>query len=317
MADEGNPNQVISDTAAVAGNPAVLTPAVIPDLTTGAMTVKIPALLTSILPLWVSGATEVWRQMGLAVAGCGGRLKTAHPTVNFMLNRVGEHLQAVMFHPCARLTRWPEMDVLRVMHNCYVNARDLLNSTLVPDNTERPRATQVGAQAIAFRCWVMPFYGSYVRNEYIAMWARRSMELMTMLMQADENMFSYGFSQQFVNLVAVPLRENYKFMLVNLLKVDPTKVTDTYVATDADFAAYAAALKSTDDNLVGNAGSIDPLWTPSANDRSWCAGAFTYAQLAPLLSVWPETAAPAIPDSTAAATSTTGATSTGGINTTT
>lgn len=308
--------KVLSDTSSTA---SVLTPAAIPDLDMGAMTVSIPKVLTALLPLWVANVPTVWQQMGLAVAGCGGRLRTAHPMIAYLYDRIGEHSQAVMFHQCARLDRWPEMDVLRVMHNCYVNARDLLNSTLVPDNTERPRATQIGAQAIAFRAWVLPFFGNYVRNQQILLWARRNMELMTMLIQSSENGFTYGFSQQFLNQVAVPLRENYKFMLVNLLKVDPAKVTDTYVATDADFAAYNSSKNSVDANLIQNQGSVDPLWTPSSNDRTWCAGAYTYSQIAPLLRVWPETAAPAVPDTTtsAAGTTETSAAAAGGIATTT
>ena len=186
------------------------------------------------------------------------------------------------------------MDVLRVMHDCYINARDLLNSWLVADAQVRPRATITGVQSIPFRCYFMPFYGSYVRNAQIGLWGRRMMELMSMLIVSDENAFTYGMSQGFVNQVAVPLRDTYQFMLVNLLKVDPAKVTDTYVATDEDFAAYAAAKNSVDQNLVNNQGSIDPLWTPSAADKAWCVGAYTYLEAAPLLRIWPETASPAI-----------------------
>jgi hypothetical protein len=298
--------------------PQSLTPIAIPDVDPGAMTTSVPKVLTALLPLWVANVPTVWKQMGLAVAGCGGRLRSAHPTIVYLFDRIGEQMQAVLFHPCSRLDRWPEMDILRVMHDCYVNGRDILNSTLVPDNKPRPRATEAGAQSIPFRAWALPFFGSYVRNQQILLWARRNLELMTMLMQSPENAFTYGFSQQFLDLVAVPLRENYKFMLINLLKIDPVKVTDVYIATEADFAAYAAAQKSVDRNLIQNAGSIDPLWTPSAQDRTWCAGAFTYSQIAPLLRVWSETAAPAVPDTGDGASSgvPTAAVS-GGINTTT
>jgi hypothetical protein len=242
--------------------------------------------------------------------------------VEYLYNRIGEHLQAVMFHPCARLDRWPEMDILRVMHNCYTNARDLLNSNLIADSVERPRATEIGAQSIAFRAWVLPFFGNYVRNQQILLWARRNLELMTMLINSSENAFSYGFSQQFVNKIAVPLNENYRFMLINLLKVDPAKVTNAYVAVEADFAAYAASTKSVDANLIQSEGTIDPLWVPTANDRTWCAGAYTFAQIAPLLKTWPENAAPAIAEGSSGSGSTSSGASgsgqaAGGINTTT
>ncbi|MDD4888288.1 MAG: hypothetical protein PHU85_00015 [Phycisphaerae bacterium] len=315
MANETqNSGGVIGDTGATGGLPANLTPIAVPDVDPGAATVSIPKVLTALMPLWVANVPDVWKQMGLAVAGCGGRLRTAHPNIAYLFNRIGEHMSAVLFHQCARLDRWPEMDVLKVMHDCYVNARDLLNSTLVADNKERPRATETGAQSIPFRAWVMPFYGSYVRNEQIVLWARRNLELMTSLMLSPENSFTYGFSQQFVDRVAVPLRENYKWMLINLMKVDPAKVTDAYVATQADFDAYAAAKNSVDRNLVQNQGSLDPLWTPSANDRTWCAGAYTYLQIAPLLRVWSETAAPAVPDEATGAGSS-AATASGGIST--
>ena len=317
MANEVSANSVVGDTGATGGIPESLTPIAIPDIDPGAMTTVVPKTLRSLLPLWVANVSPVWKQMGLAVAGCGGRLRTAHPDIIYLFDRIGEHMQAVLFHPCARLDRWPEIDVLRVMHNCYTNATNLLNSTLVVDSKVRPRATEIGAQSNSFRAWVMPFFGSYVRNQQIMLWARRSMELMTMLLQSPENEFGYGFSQQFVNLVAIPLRTNYQWMLVNLLKVDPTKVTDAYLATEVDFAAYSPATVSVDRNLVGNAGSIDPLWVPSANDRSWCAGGFTYSQIAPLLRVWSETAAPAIPETSDGTSAVTEPVAAGGINTST
>jgi hypothetical protein len=305
----------IGDTGATNDTPAILNPISVPNTDPGAMNVPIPAQLHSSLPLWAANTPTVWQQMGLAGPGCAGRLRTAHPDVAHLFSRIGEHAQAVLFHPCARLDRWPEMDVLKVMHNCYVNARDILNSKLIQDAVDRPRATAPGAQSISFRCYFMPFFGPYLRNAQIQLWAMRIMELMTMLITADENAFTYGFSQQFVNRVAVPLRTIYKDMLVTLLKVDLTKVTDEYIATDADFAAYAAAQNSVDSNLVNNQGSLDPLWTPSPKDRQWCVGAYTYLEAAPLLRVWPETAAPAIP-TTVDTGGTAASVATGGINTT-
>jgi hypothetical protein len=288
------PTNVIGDTGATGNQPGILTPVAVPDIQPGALSSTIPPVLTSLLPLWVGNVPAVWQQMGLAVPGCGGRLRTGHPGVEYLYSRVAEHTQAVMFHPCARLDRWPEMDVLRVMHDCYINARDLLNSALVPDAAVRPRATISGAQSIPFKCYPMPFYGNYVRNAQIALWAKRNMEFMTLLMLSDENSFTYGFSQIFVNQVAVPLRENYRWMLINLLKVPVEKVTETYVALEADFTAYAAAKVSVDRNLINNQGSIDPLWTPSPNDKAWTVGAYTYLEAAPLMRIWPETAAPAV-----------------------
>ena len=318
MATDSTQTGPISDTAAVGNDPAILNPIVVPKIDPGAMYTNIPEQLHSLLPLWCANVPSVWQQMGLAVPGCGGRLRTAHPNIEYLFARVAEHTQAVLFHPCSRLDRWPEMDVLRTMHNCYINARDLLNSWLVPDAAIRPRASITGAQSIPFKCYFMPFYGAYVRNAQINLWAKRMMELMTMLVYSDENAFTYGLSQGFVNQVAVPLRDTYRFMLINMLKVPAANVNDIYVATEADFATYAAAKSSVDQNLVNNQGSIDPLWTPSPADKAWCVGAYTYLEAAPLLRVWPETSSPAIAAQTAAANSGGGTTQAvaGGINTT-
>src|SRR3972149_688295 len=219
-------NTMVSDTAATGGEPSILTPIMMPKTNPGAMIADIPSVLHSFAPLWVRNVAAPYSQMGLAAAGCGGRLRTAHPNIEFLFNKVAEHAQAVLFHPCARMNRWPEIDVLKTMHKCYVNAALLLNASLYTDSTERPRASIMGAQAIPFKCYFMPFYGSYLRNSQIKLWGQRIMELLTMLIYNDENSFTYGFSQSFVNQVAVPLRDMYKFMLVTLLKVDLAKVTD-------------------------------------------------------------------------------------------
>lgn len=283
----------VSDTGGIGNNPPVLNPIVVPDLDPGAMNTEIPSQLHTTVPLWARNVAPVWQQMGLAVPGCGGRLRTANPNISLLFDRVGQHVQSIAFHPCARMSTWPEVDILKTMHTCYINARDFLNSRLIADSVIRPRATVVGSQAIPFKCYFMPFYGPYLRNGEIRFWLMRIMELMTHLMVADENAFSYGLGQLFVDQVAVPLRDSYQFMLANLLKVDPTKITDEYVATDADFAAYNAAKNSASTNLANSQGSIDPTWHPSAMDRQWCAGAYTYLEAAPLLAIYPEGSAPA------------------------
>jgi hypothetical protein len=263
------------------------------------------------VPLWVANVELPWSQMGLATAGCGGRLRTEHPMLLYLYNAIGLHTAQVAWHQCARQLTWPEMDILRTMHNGYLNARDILNSSLVKDSEVRERPTVEGGQTLAFPAWVMPYYGPYMANPQIRLWLQHNLELLTYLITCDENRYRYGFAQGFLNAVAVPIRDNYQFMLLHLLKLDPTKITDDYIATEEDFAGYEATKNSMNYNVGQAAGAIDPGWHPTSQDRAWAMGAFTYSQLVPILDLWPESACAAPSTGTTASTGGSG----GGIQT--
>ena len=76
-----------------------------------------------------------WSNYGLAVPNFSNDTQSQNDTIRYLTDVVGRNLQAILWHPDARLRTPPSINTLTRIHKLCTRARSILASRAVPAAT--------------------------------------------------------------------------------------------------------------------------------------------------------------------------------------
>ena len=224
-----------------------------------------------------------WGRYGLAIPNFSNDTRSQNDTIRYLNDVMGRHLQAILWHPDARLRTPPSINTLTRIHKLCTRARSILASRAVPAATPNMETAHALPAPEEFLVYPTPYFR--VRNQWLKQYAGLIMLSLTEAMQHQENARPIEISQSFSGLIGQYIHRVYRLMATELFRV-PTEdaAKPDFTLTDEQLASYNPSAWFTSTEMLDTVPSIEDWLTE--DDLQVLTDGIPISQL-PLLGRWP------------------------------
>jgi hypothetical protein len=224
-----------------------------------------------------------WGKYGLAVPNFGNDTRSQNDTIRYLTDVLGRNLQAVMWHPDARLRTPPSINTLTRIHKLCTRARSILAGRAVPSATLNMETAHALPAPEEFLVYPTPYFK--VRNQWLKQYAGLILLSLTEAIQHQENAKPLEISEAFSGLVGQYVQRVYRLMATELFRVPLADASKPdFTLTDAQLAAYNPSAWFTSTELID---TVAPLETwPTEDDLEVLTSGIPISHL-PVLGRWP------------------------------
>lgn len=224
-----------------------------------------------------------WAPLGLAIPNFGNDRTSQNGTIRNLTQTMGRNLQAVMFHPDARLRTPPSINTLTRIHKLCTRVRSILASRAVPagkPNLESDHAIPAGEEFLVFPC---PYFK--VRNTWLKEYCGLALIAMTEAFQHSENAKPLEISETFSGMIGQYIHRIYRLMSVELLKVPATEAEKPdFTLTEEQLRAYDPTKWFSQTEMIDTVARDEEI--PTEDDLEVLTNGIPISQL-PVLGRWP------------------------------
>jgi len=156
--------------------------------------------------LWYN--VNEWGRYGLAIPNFSNDTKSQNDTIRYLTDVVGRNLQAILWHPDARLRTPPTINTLTRIHKLCTRARSILASRAVPSATLNMETAHALPAPEEFLVYPTPYFK--VRNQWLKQYAGLMLIGLTEAVQHQENARPLEISEGFAGLIGQYVQRVYR-----------------------------------------------------------------------------------------------------------
>jgi hypothetical protein len=224
-----------------------------------------------------------WGKYGLAVPNFGNDTRSQNDTIRYLTDVLGRNLQAVMWHPDARLRTPPSINTLTRIHKLCTRARSILSGRAVPSATLNMETAHALPAPEEFLVYPTPYFKA--RNQWLKQYAGLILLALTEAIQHQENARPLEISEAFAGLIGQYVQRVYRLMVTELFRVPLADASKPdFTLTDAQLAAYNPSAWFTSTELLDTVAPLDD-W-PTEDDLEVLTNGIPISHL-PVLGRWP------------------------------
>ena len=224
-----------------------------------------------------------WSKYGLAVPNFSDDTKSQNDTIRYLTDVMGRNLQAILWHPDARLRTPPSINTLTRIHKLCTRARSILAGRAVAASTPNLETAHALPAPEEFLVYPTPYFR--VRNQWLKQYAGLTLLALTEAMQHQENAKPIEISEAFAGLIGQYVHRVYRLMATELFRVpleDAAK--PDFTLTDQQLAAYNPAAWFTSTEMIDTVPPHEDV--PTEDDLEVLTSGIPISHL-PLLGRWP------------------------------
>ena len=224
-----------------------------------------------------------WGRYGLAIPNFSNDTRSQNDTIRYLNDVMGRNLQAILWHPDARLRTPPSINTLTRIHKLCTRARSILASRAIPSATLNLETAHALPAPEEFLVYPTPYFK--VRNQWLKQYAGLMLLSLTEAIQHQENARPLEISQAFSGLIGQYIHRVYRLMATELFRV-PTEdaAKPDFTLTDEHLTSYNPSAWFTSTEMLDTVPSLED-W-PTEDDLSVLTDGIPISQL-PLLTRWP------------------------------
>ena len=224
-----------------------------------------------------------WGRYGLAIPNFSNDTRSQNDTIRYLTDVMGRNLQAILWHPDARLRTPPSINTLTRIHKLCTRARSILASRAVAAATPNMETAHALPAPEEFLVYPTPYFR--VRNQWLKQYAGLILLAMTEAIQHQENARPLEISQAFSGLIGQYVQRVYRLMATELFRVPVADASKPdFTLSDEQLGAYNPSAWFTTTEMLD---TVSPLedW-PTEDDLQVLTDGIPISQL-PLLGRWP------------------------------
>lgn len=208
--------------------------------------------------LWYN--VGVFGDAGYAVPNWSNDVGSLNPQILDWVDLVGRNLFHLMHHEDVDLRIPPSINTCKRVHKLYLRAANILAGRAVAPGSDNMEALHSRPAGEVFRVYPIPYFK--VRNPFLRRWAGMVLVSLAEAMQHTENRKEMEISTAFAGQVGQYLRRVYVNMAVELFgKSREEAMTDGFMLSDADLAAYDPSKFFTSTEMVDTVPRLDRVFT--------------------------------------------------------
>lgn len=231
--------------------------------------------------LWYNAGD--WADYGLAVPNHSNDNTSQNDTIRYLTDVMGRNLQAIMWHPDARLRTPPSVNTLTRIHKLCTRARSILSGRAVPSGTPNMEAAHALPAPEEFLVYPTPYFK--VRNQWMKQYAGLILLTLTESMQHQENARPLEISEAFAGLVGQYIQRIYRLMATELFRVPlETAAKPDFTLTDEHLRSYDPSAWFTSTEMIDTVPPTSRI--PTEDDLVVLTDGIPISHL-PLLGRWP------------------------------
>ena len=224
-----------------------------------------------------------WGRFGLAIPNFSNDTKSQNDTIRYLTDVVGRNLQAILWHPDARLRTPPSINTLTRIHKLCTRARSILASRAVPANILNMETAHALPAPEEFLVYPTPYFK--VRNQWLKQYAGLMLLGLTEAMQHQENARPLEISEGFSGLIGQYVHRVYRLMATELFRIPLADATKPdFTITEEQLAGYNPSAWFTSTELIDTVAPLDD-W-PTEDDLEVLTNGIPISHL-PVLGRWP------------------------------
>ena len=224
-----------------------------------------------------------WGRFGLAIPNFSNDTKSQNDTIRYLTDVVGRNLQAILWHPDARLRTPPSINTLTRIHKLCTRARSILASRAVPANILNMETAHALPAPEEFLVYPTPYFK--VRNQWLKQYAGLMLLGLTEAMQHQENARPLEISEGFSGLIGQYVHRVYRLMATELFRIPLADATKPdFTITEEQLAGYNPSAWFTTTELIDTVAPLDD-W-PTEDDLEVLTNGIPISHL-PVLGRWP------------------------------
>lgn len=224
-----------------------------------------------------------WGRFGLAIPNFSNDTRSQNDTIRYLTDVVGRNLQAILWHPDARLRTPPSINTLTRIHKLCTRARSILASRAVPANILNMETAHALPAPEEFLVYPTPYFK--VRNQWLKQYAGLMLIGLTEAMQHQENARPLEISEGFAGLIGQYVHRVYRLMATELFRIPLADATKPdFTITEEQLAGYNPSAWFTSTELIDTVAPLDD-W-PTEDDLEVLTNGIPISHL-PVLGRWP------------------------------
>jgi hypothetical protein len=224
-----------------------------------------------------------WGRFGLAIHNFSNDTKSQNDTIRYLTDVVGRNLQAILWHPDARLRTPPSINTLTRIHKLCTRARSILASRAVPAATLNMETAHALPAPEEFLVYPTPYFK--VRNQWLKQYAGMMLLALTEAMQHQENARPLEISESFAGLVGQYVQRVYRLMATELFRIPQADAAKPdFTISEQQLASYNPSAWFTSTEMLDTVPPLDD-W-PTEDDLEVLTNGIPISQL-PVLGRWP------------------------------
>ena len=224
-----------------------------------------------------------WGRFGLAIPNFSNDTTSQNDTIRYLTDVVGRNLQAILWHPDARLRTPPSINTLTRIHKLCTRARSILASRAVPANILNMETAHALPAPEEFLVYPTPYFK--VRNQWLKQYAGMMLLALTESMQHQENARPLEISEAFAGLIGQYVQRVYRLMATELFRIPLADATKPdFTISEEQLAGYNPSAWFTSTELLDTVAPLDD-W-PSEDDLEVLTNGIPISHL-PVLGRWP------------------------------
>lgn len=165
---------------------------------------------------------EPWNGLGYVFPNFGDKETSQNPDILGLVSDIGFRTQQIASTPCALLLSPPKVDTLLSMQGLFDQLRVQLSSLKLADNQPNVKTDNVTPTQEDFRIFPTPY--RFIYNRWIKDWVNLSLNGLSMMMQAEDNLQPHKWGELFFKKVGSVYREIEERIALQLLRMDAATV---------------------------------------------------------------------------------------------
>jgi len=224
-----------------------------------------------------------WGKYGLAVPNYSNDTKSQNSTIRYLTEVVGRNLQALMWHPDARLRTPPTINTITKIHKLCTRARSILAGRAVPPATPNMESAHALPAPEEFLLYPTPYFK--VRNAWMKEYAGLVLLALTEAIQHQENARPIEISEPFAGLFGQYIHRAYRLVATELLRVPVSEASKLdFTLTDEQLRSYNPAAWFTSTEMIDTVPPMEEQ--PTEDTLEVLTSGIPISQL-PVLGRWP------------------------------
>lgn len=224
-----------------------------------------------------------WGRFGLAVPNFSNDTRSQNGTIRYLTDVVGRNLQAIMWHPDARLRTPPSINTLTRIHKLCTRARSILASRAVPANVLNMETAHALPAPEEFLVYPAPYFK--VRNQWMKQYSGLILLALTEAMQHQENARPLEISENFAGLFGQYVQRVYRLMATELFRIPLADAAKPdFTITDEQLRTYDPSAWFTSTEMIDTVAPLED-W-PTEDDLEVLTDGIPISHL-PVLGRWP------------------------------
>lgn len=165
---------------------------------------------------------QPWHDLGYVFPNFGDKETSQNPDILGLVSDIGFRTQQIASTPCALLLSPPKVDTLFAIQGLFDQLRVQLSSLTLQDNQRNIKTDNVTPTREDFRIFPTPY--RFIYNRWIKDWVNLSLNGLSMMMQAEDNLQPHKWGLMFAEKVGAIYREMEERIALQLLRLDAATV---------------------------------------------------------------------------------------------